>query len=212
MNRIDFHNVVPHAFEHRQLSEVWGREASFLRGHFYLLEADSGAGKSTFCSYCVGLRSDYEGTISFDDTPTKGWGARRWTEIRKSHVSLLFQELRLFPELSAMENVLLKNRLTGFKSQQIIDQWFERLCLSDKRDEPVGHLSFGQQQRVALMRSLAQPFDFLLADEPVSHLDDSNSQLMGELIVEEARAQGAGVIATSIGRHLPIEYERRVSL
>ena len=73
-------------------------------------------------------------------------------------------------------------------------------------------MSFGQQQRVALMRALVQPFDFLLADEPISHLDDDNSAIMGEIMIEEAKSQGAAVIVTSIGKHIELNYERRIKL
>ena len=73
-------------------------------------------------------------------------------------------------------------------------------------------MSFGQQQRVAMIRALVQQFDFLLADEPVSHLDDSNSQIMGNVMMEEVRRQGAAVIVTSIGKHIELDYERRIHL
>ena len=132
--------------------------------------------------------------------------------MRKSHISHLFQELRLFPELTAMENVEIKNKLTGFKSRRQIEQWFEMLGIADKMDAKIGRMSFGQQQRVALIRSLVQPFDFLLADEPISHLDDDNSRIMGEIMMQEAKSQGAGVIVTSIGKHIDLDYERVLKL
>ena len=69
-----------------------------------------------------------------------------------------------------------------------------------------GKLSFGQQQRVAFIRSLCQPFDFIFLDEPISHLDDENGRIMGELVISEAREQGAGVIVTSIGKHIGLPY------
>ena len=72
----------------------------------------------------------------------------------------------------------------------------------------MGLLSFGQQQRVAMIRALVQPFDFILADEPISHLDDKNSEIMGKIMLDEAQAQGAGVIVTSIGKHMNLNYER----
>ena len=75
-----------------------------------------------------------------------------------------------------------------------------------------GKLSFGQQQRVAFIRALCQPFDFLFLDEPISHLDDDNSRIMGELIITEAKAQGAGVIATSIGKHIELPYNHILQL
>ena len=102
----------------------------------------------------------------------------------------------------------IKNRLTGFKTKECINRWFEMLGIDDKRDVKVGRMSFGQQQRVAMMRALVQPFDFLLADEPISHLDDCNSEIMGRIMLEEAHAQGAGVIVTSIGKHIELEYDK----
>ena len=173
-----------------------------------MIEADSGKGKSTFCSYVIGYRNDYTGTICFDDTDIKTLKVADWVRIRQRHLSCLFQELRLFPELSAYENVEIKNKITGFKSQRQITEWFERLGIPDKLDAKVGFMSFGQQQRVAMIRALVQPFDFVLVDEPISHLDDTNSRIMGDILVEEAAYQGAGVIVTSIGKHMELEYDQ----
>ena len=62
------------------------------------------------------------------------------------------------------------------------------------------------------MRALVQPYDFIVLDEPISHLDDQNAAIMGEIVMEEARRQGAGVIMTSIGKHIPLNYEKTVRL
>ena len=124
----------------------------------------------------------------------------------------MFQELRLFSELTAFENIEIKNHLTGFKSRKDIEQWFERLGISEKLDVKIRFMSFGQQQRVAMVRALVQPFDFILVDEPISHLDDSNSQIMGEIMMEEAKRQGAGVIITSIGKHIEMPYDHIINL
>ena len=106
-----------------------------------------------------------------------------------------------------MENVQIKNKLTGFKAQKEIEAWFDRLGIADKMDAKIGRMSFGQQQRVAMIRALVQPFDFILADEPISHLDDVNSQVMADIMMEEAKKQGAGVIVTSIGMHMTLDYD-----
>ena len=79
--------------------------------------------------------------------------------------------------------------------------------IADKINVKVGKLSFGQQQRVAFIRALCQPFDFLFLDEPISHLDNDNSRIMGEIITAEVERQGAGVIATSIGKHIDLPYD-----
>lgn len=214
METIRLNNLVPRVFAHSGDlgSAVWQCDVTFHKGHLYLVEAESGKGKSTFCSYLLGYRHDYTGELYFDDHLASRLRVADWVAIRQSHVSHLFQELRLFPELTAMENVEIKNKLTGFKTPEEIADWFERLGIADKRDAKIGLMSFGQQQRVALMRSLAQPFDFILADEPISHLDDHNSKVMGDLLMEEARKQGAGVIITSIGKHMALDYDKTLSL
>ncbi len=214
MEKIVFHSVLPAVFAHRDdlHSEIWQQEVTLEKGRLYLVEADSGKGKSTFCSYVVGYRNDYDGQVMFDNTDTKTFRVKDWTEMRQRHISHLFQELRLFPELTAMENVEIKNNLTRFKSRKQIEEWFDRLGIGDKKDALIGRMSFGQQQRVAMIRALVQPFDFILADEPVSHLDDNNSRIMADIMMTEARSQGAGVIVTSIGKHMDLDYEKTLRL
>ena len=214
MDKILFNNVLPHVFENNEdiTSEVWRKDVAFEKGNIYLVEADSGKGKSTFCSYVIGYRRDYSGQILFDDKDIKAMRVADWTNVRKQNISYLFQELRLFPELTAFENVEIKNRLTGFKTREEIEQMFERLGIMDKLNVKVGLMSFGQQQRVAMIRALVQPFDFILADEPISHLDSRNSQTMGEMMMEEVKRQGAGVIVTSIGKHIEMHYDKVLKL
>ena len=214
MNSIHFKYVIPQVFALReqQDSEIWQQDVVFEKDRVYLVEADSGKGKSTFCSYIQGYRNDFSGQLLFDDVDVRSLKVKDWVAIRERHISLLFQELRLFPELTAMENVEIKNKLTGFKSRAQIDEWFDMLGISDKRDAKVGRMSFGQQQRVAMIRALVQPFDFILADEPISHLDDSNSDIMGKILMEEAKMQGAGVIITSIGKHMNLDYDKIIKL
>lgn len=215
IDRITFQSVVPQVFESQKEvlhSEVWNHELTFEKGKLYLIEAASGRGKSTFCSYVLGYRHDYSGQVLFNDVPTSTFKVRDWVEARRLHISHLFQELRLFPELTAFENIVIKNKLTNFKSQEQIATWFEQLGIADKMHERIGRMSFGQQQRVALIRALVQPFDFLLVDEPISHLDDKNAAVMAEMMMKEAREQGAGVLVTSIGKHMDLLYERVVKL
>lgn len=214
MNEIHLQQLLPTAFAHRNdlSSEVWQRDLTLSRTHTYLIEAASGMGKSSLCGFLYGYRHDYSGTICFDQTDLRGLSTSQWVETRRSHLSLLFQELRLFGELTAWENVLLKNRLTNYKDEKEILRLFEALGIADKCHQRADQLSFGQQQRVAFIRCLCQPFDFILLDEPVSHLDDANAAIMARLLADEAARQGAGVIATSIGKRLPLDYDVTLKL
>ena len=208
MNKIQLIDTLPNVFQNRTdiVSDIWNQRVEFEKEKVYLVEANSGTGKSSLCSYIYGYRHDYQGQILFDGEDIRKYSVTRWTDIRKHHFSLLWQELRMFPELTAWENVDIKNKLTGHQTKEQILTWFEMLGISDKLNAKMGRISFGQQQRVALIRALCQPFDFLFVDEPISHLDDSNSQIMAELLKEEVERQGAGLVATSIGKRMELPY------
>lgn len=214
MNIITLQQTLPQVFADRDtiVSDVWHQSLELKKGEKVLIEAASGTGKSSFCSYIYGYRDDYQGIICFDGKNIKSLSVSEWMEIRKTSLSMLFQELRLFTELTAWENVQIKNSLTGFKQKKDIKQWFEALGIADKWDTPLGKLSFGQQQRVALVRALCQPFDFIFLDEPVSHLDDENGRIMAAILIEEAEKQGAGIVVTSIGKHLELDYHKTLKL
>ena len=111
-----------------------------------------------------------------------------------------------------MENVEIKNRLTRHKPQAWIEETFQRLGIGEKLHAKVGRMSFGQQQRVAFVRALVQPADFLLLDEPVSHLDDDNARIMADILTEETKADAPAVVVTSIGKQLPIHYDATLNL
>lgn len=214
MNIITLQQTLPQVFADRDtiVSDVWHQSLELKKGEKVLIEAASGTGKSSFCSYIYGYRDDYQGIICFDGKNIKSLSVSEWMEIRKTSLSMLFQELRLFTELTAWENVQIKNSLTGFKQKKEIKQWFEALGIADKWYTPLGKLSFGQQQRVALVRALCQPFDFIFLDEPVSHLDDENGRIMAAILTEEAEKQGAGIVVTSIGKHLELDYHKTLKL
>lgn len=193
-------------------SDVWLQDVRLERGKRYLISAESGTGKSSMCSYIYGYRQDYSGTIAFDGKDIRSLTIDQWCDIRQHHIAYLPQDMRLFGELTAMENVELKNRLTGFKTSEDIKRLFDTLGIADKLDSLASKLSIGQQQRVAIIRTLCQPFDFILLDEPVSHLDEENNRIVARLITDEAQRQGAGVIATSVGNHLKMDVDNTFNL
>ena len=215
VNKITLRKVLPQVFRGSEAeapvnsSEIWLREeVVFSRPGNYIVEAESGTGKSSLCAFIYGSRTDFDGDILFDGEPVKRFSIEKWCELRCRSLAYLPQEMRLFPELTAMENIRIKNRLTDFKSEAQIREMLERFELDSKTDSPAGLLSGGQQQRVAIIRALCQPFDFLLIDEPVSHLDARNNRTVAQLIEEEAKAAHAAVIATSVGNKITLaEYE-----
>lgn len=214
MDKITLDNALPEIFHGRDMSasEVWQRPLTLERGGIYLIEAASGTGKTSLCSYLIGYRDDYEGRILFDNTDIRSLSVGQWVQARRTGLSHLFQELRLFPELTAWENIQIKNSLTHWRTARQVDEWFDAFGIAEKRNELVGRMSFGQQQRVAMIRALVQPFSFLLADEPISHLDDANSRAMAQVLLAEIRSQGAGLVVTSVGKHMDLPYSKTFRL
>lgn len=206
--------MLPRVFVNENIpeSDVWNEELTLYRGNNYLIEAASGGGKSSMCAYVYGARVDYEGELSFNGKDTRGFSIAEWQEIRRRHIAYLPQELDLFPELTAWENIQLKNTLTNHFGDKDIERLLEELGIASRRDYPAGRMSIGQQQRVAIIRSLCQPFDFILLDEPVSHLDEGNNRIVADMIAREAERQGAAVISTSVGNPLLLPNAKKLSL
>ena len=193
MESITLQQVLPDAFAGNPeppKSDLWLHDVTFRKGEYYLVEAASGTGKSSLCSFLYGARTDYAGRILFDAADCRTLSVAQWGELRRRSLSMLFQDLRLFGELTVAENLALKNELTHFLTPDRIERLLEAAGIADKRDTPAGKLSFGQQQRVAFIRCLCQPFDFILLDEPVSHLDAANGEVLSALLLEGAQAQG----------------------
>lgn len=211
---ITLEGMLPRVFVSESIpdSEIWRGKVTFSRGDITLVEAASGGGKSSMCAYIFGARTDYEGRLLFNGKDASGLTIDEWQEIRRRHIAYLPQELSLFPELTAWENIQLKNRLTSHFTDEEIEKLLRRLGIESRRDYPAGRMSIGQQQRVAIIRSICQPFDFILLDEPVSHLDEENNHIAAEIILEEASRQGAGIISTSVGNHLRLDYRSRRKL
>lgn len=143
MNSIHLQQTLPQVFADRNsvTSDVWHQDLIFRKGEMYLIEAASGTGKSSLCSYLYGYRNDYQGIINFDETNIKAYSVKQWVDLRKHSLSMLFQDLRIFTELTAIENVQLKNNLTGHKKKKEILSLFEKLGISDKLNVKAGKLS-----------------------------------------------------------------------
>ena len=184
-------------------SELWNKSLEFNSENSYVLESASGKGKSSFVSFLYGLRYDYSGTILIDDIDCKKLDANYWSKIRKNQLSIVPQDLSLFNKLSVLDNLLIKNKLTNNKTIDEIIELMQILQIDSYKNKIVSKLSLGQQQRVAILRALLQDFDFIVLDEPFSHLDRQNAILAMNLILKECKKQNANFIITSLGNKIP---------
>lgn len=207
MNRIQLQKVWPAYLEKEKIahSEIWNKQVEFKKGERIQIVAPSGSGKTSLIHFLYGLRKDYEGHILFDDKDVKKFSPEDQSAYRSNHVSVIFQDLRLFPDQTAAENIEIKRVLQPYHDKNRITEMTSLLGITNKMAQPGKTCSYGEQQRIALIRSLQQPFDFILMDEPFSHLDETNRKKAMSLVEEEAIKRGAGIILADLK---PIEYFR----
>ena len=200
MNQININHIIPNPLKDFGFTEsqIWDNQITFNKGEYYQIVAHSGVGKSTLINIIYGDRKDYEGTVTFDNQDITKLKSKQWNNIRRTQLSYVFQGLHLFEELTLLENIQLKNGLTKHASIEQIKDWIEAVGLSSHLNQKAVHLSYGQRQRIAVIRAFCQSFDFILLDEPFSHLDDVNQALLMDLIAIEAKKNNAGIILTTL--------------
>lgn len=184
-------------------SQIWGENITVITGEHLHIVAPSGSGKTSLIHFIYGLRKDYTGNIFYDNSDIKKLSAESFSSFRQNRISIIFQDLRLFENQTARENIEIKRMLDPYHSSQIIEEMAWRLGIDSKLDQLSKTCSYGEQQRIAIIRSLMQPFDFLLLDEPYSHLDEANRKKAMELIYEECERRNAAMIFADLK---PIDF------
>jgi ABC-type lipoprotein export system ATPase subunit len=206
---IRFDHVIPAPLAGISFSDnsIWGNDVLLETESNYLITAPSGTGKSTFVSMLYGTRNDFSGNIFFEDRSSSSFSLKGWALVRRETLAVVFQDLRLFPDLTMLENIQLKARLAE-GSQVGIKEMAAQLGIAEKLNTKCRIMSLGQLQRVAIIRALVQPFKMLLLDEPFSHLDEQNIAIASELIQEVCRKNNAGLIITSLGNPYLFNYKK----
>lgn len=193
-------------------SEIWGKDLVFSKGELIKIVAPSGSGKTSLVHFIYGLRKDYNGKILYGQKNSRDFGVEDYAHYRKDNISVVFQDLRLFPEQTVLQNLEIKRQLNSYHPAEKIKDMAERLGIAGKLQSRAKICSYGEQQRVAIIRSLLQPFDFLLLDEPFSHLDNPNAKKAMELMLEEAQQRKASIIFANLERIDYYPYTRLLHL
>jgi len=191
-----------------QTSEIWGKDLVFEKGQLVKIVAPSGSGKSSLINFLYGMRNDYKGAISYSGKNMNQLSLEELARYRKDHISIVFQDMKLFADQTVQQNLEIKRQLNPYHPAEKINEMALRLGVGDRLTYQCGTCSYGEQQRVAIIRSLLQPFDLLLLDEPFSHLDNDNSEKAMQLILEEAKSRKATVIFADLERSEIFPYNR----
>lgn len=194
-------------------SDIWNKSVQFTQGEYIKIKAPSGTGKTTLVHILYQIRHDYEGRIMMNDRPATTLTGDTLALLRQKQISIIFQDLRLFPQLTARENIELKRVMQNpFYESSMINEMADELGITNILDQEAGLCSYGEQQRIAIIRSLMQPFDWLIMDEPFSHLDIENTNKAAALIAKECRKRNAGFIITDLDEDNHFVYSRQLHL
>jgi putative ABC transport system ATP-binding protein len=214
--KLELNHLIPFSLKDKvgkNSSAIWDQSVSFDRAEYIKIEAPSGTGKTTLTHLLYRVRTDYTGCIKYDGLDLKNAADDQLAQLRRLHLSIVFQDLRLFPDLSARENIDIKRLLTpDFSPAELVDEMAASLGVTPILDQKIRFCSFGEQQRIAIIRSLMQPFEWLILDEPFSHLDEKNIQYCIELIKTACKKRDAGMLLMGLNRDNYFSYHKELVL
>ncbi|MDQ3666743.1 MAG: ABC transporter ATP-binding protein [Acidobacteriota bacterium] len=165
----------------------------------------SGAGKSTLLHLVGGLEEPDQGRIILGPFEVDHASPAMLARFRRNHIGLVFQFHHLLSDLNAAENVALPLMIARRSRREAMTQAvqsLENLALGSRVAHPVGHLSGGEQQRVAVCRALITQPPLVIADEPTGNLDTAFAEEIGETLVAYARSRGAIVLLATHNQRL----------
>jgi len=160
-----------------------GVDLDVARGEFLAVIGPSGSGKSTLFHILGGLAPPTAGEILIDGVDLRKLTESERTEMRQKKVGFVFQKYNLLPTLTARDNIAMAQSLAGISTKPAgFDDILQLLGIKDRLDHKPRALSGGEQQRVAIARSLVNQPAILLADEPTGNLDTENSNAVLDIL------------------------------
>ncbi|MCD4549514.1 ATP-binding cassette domain-containing protein [Schaalia sp. lx-260] len=163
------------------------------KGNSLAIVGESGVGKTTLLNILALILPTHSGTISFDGVEAQAWNERKIRKFWKEKVSFILQDAGLDDSETVAYNITLKHGLPWRHTQQEAYAAAQQVGLADRLESQIVELSGGEQRRVAIARAIYKQADYLFADEPTASLDDTNRQLVQDLLLEQV-AKGATVI------------------
>lgn len=185
-----------------------GISLEITRGETVFFCGASGAGKTTLLYTVAGLERPEAGKVHFEETDIYAMGTDRLATLRNRRMGFVFQSYFLLPELTALENVLLPAMMGGRACQPQAEALLERVGLKDRLHHLPSELSGGEQQRVAIARSLINDPTILFADEPTGNLDSHTGATIIDLLLGVAREDKRTLLVVTHDEHLAQRGDR----
>ena len=174
---------------------------------------ESGSGKTSLIMLVGGLEHISSGKIFYKDSEISSMNEDEISEIRRKNIGIVFQSFYLIPNYTALENVSLAleiNKLNNpiKNAKEILD----RFGLSNRFNNLPSQLSGGEQQRVAIARSVVMKPELILADEPTGNLDSENTEIISKLLFNYVKDENASLIMVTHDNNLANLTKRKISI
>lgn len=208
---IELSNIVKtfNSGKHNQFTAIRGINLSIDLNRITVFKGPSGSGKTTVLSIIGCMSRPTSGRVRVNGREITSLPERFLSEIRRKRFGFIFQSYNLIKGISVLENIMIPAYPVGKKHKLVkkdATNLLEKLKIGSKAKEKVEYLSGGEQQRVAIARSLINDPEVIIADEPTAHLDtDMAGEFLG--IISEINAEGKTIIIAS---HDPVLFESRI--
>ena len=196
----------------KEISDVWTKHINLPHLKKLNIFAPSGTGKTSLFNIITGIQRPSQGRVLIEGQDIQYMKKDELVRLRKETITLIFQDLKLIPGLTVSENITILSDKLNSKEKERLKSMMERLGISDKKDNYVSGLSYGEKQHTAIIRSLFRPFKYLIMDEPFSHLDHYNKKEALKLIEEEVASNEAGLIMLSLQKEESIDWDIQITL
>ena len=174
---------------------------------------ESGSGKTSLIMLIGGLEKASSGKIQFKEFEISNLKEDQISEIRRKKIGIVFQSFYLIPNYTALENVSLTLEINKIKNpEQKAKEILDRFGLDQRLNNLPSQLSGGEQQRVAIARSIAMKPQLILADEPTGNLDSENSNLISKILFDYVNEEKASLIIVTHDNNLAGQTKRKIKI
>ena len=174
---------------------------------------ESGSGKTSLIMLIGGLEKATSGNIFFENDDISKMEEDDISNIRRKNIGIVFQSFYLIPNYTALENVSLTLEINKInKSQVIAKEILDRFGLGHRLNNLPSQLSGGEQQRVAIARSIAMKPKLILADEPTGNLDSENSNLISKILFDYVKEENSSLIMVTHDHNLANQTNRKIKI
>jgi predicted ABC-type transport system involved in lysophospholipase L1 biosynthesis ATPase subunit len=196
----------------RRIEVLRGISLEVEQGEIIFICGASGAGKTTLLYTLAGLERPESGTVEFESRNLYTGRSSSQARFRNKKMGFVFQGYFLLPELTALENVSLPGMIGGSSSQKAAEESLAAVGLGDRMQHLPAELSGGEQQRVAIARSLVNDPQIIFADEPTGNLDSATGGTIVDLLLTLARERRKSLLIVTHDTSLATRGDRELHI